>query len=1379
MNDNKNKKAKFLSIITGGATIVASALTLYSIIEQQTNFNKADPKFEFLLDKGFSKLNSDEINNVKNYKISSKNGSKIIFLRARKNNDINGLEIEYYVELNNKKSGLMKSVVYINPEILNIKPDTTASKTKFDETKTKVNKYIATLDQTKDKPIIDNLTNAVAAGQNVVDKPEATNAEITLESINLENKLENIKAKEALKAELEKIKNIETKNEQAKSKKEQTIAELTAVINNDNATNIELAVSLAKSKDFASEIEKLNEPVVVIDTTASKTKFDETKTKVNEYIATLDQTKDKPIIDNLTNAVAAGQNVVDKPEATNAEITLESINLENKLENIKAKEALKAELEKIKNIETKNEQAQSKKEQTIAELTAVINNDNATNTELAVSLTKAKDDEFKISYLNNTISVIDAEAAKKSFNNAKVELSAYAKTLDNERDGDLIKLINEIIDKSQKEFDSPNVTNQEIIVLANKLQNHLELTKAKIRIRDLQEQLDSSIKPPSVYIAGDKSKDSILKDYQTKIEEFTNAFTKKTKDLSNKYNSETINESDNKVDFPKAYKEIHDPNNHIKSFNNEFSELLSKEKFWVKNQLSLPEDQREKNSVIVEKINALHQTNYLWMVRTNLEEKIEISREHIRHFIRTLSGMKYQDISNVLVSKLKQKPSQNPAKDYIFTETTTITHLAKINQNLINLLSTIPGKIVKADFLQDVDNDKKHTIPAILNFYRDSDNINESEKPWVLKLKGNGGNVFNQKAFDIEQSVKHIDDIDYVHIHNKISEYYTLKNDYIDAYKKLTEEITDKFIKTEMAKRLGDGNDISDLMNALFEQEKQEKSNNIFNSSSNSGVKNFLSTQRDFILKIIEGMKLLPVSTGVNVLSKGNQARRAYESAILSEITKLETPFTAISNKINEFVNQIKNNKRQYQQTFYDDVNLNTTRFNNFLTAIDKYSGNSTTKVKTIFDKYTEALVNFQWSANSVGEKITNLTSLLKYENNYFKSITPALKSYYDNKMSSAEIKDLLASKLVDSQIIYAFGVEDDGSYGTLFQYGGYAQFSYQSDLFGLTSKHKWSNQSDYLDSFGLLSLTDGLGNMAKKYIKDISRLINNNTSEIVGDKIQSFAYALFLLSDDQEGNEQINKDKNLILNTEIWNWYNGGKSYWVYSLLGDDATYWYHIGIYEILTYLLLGLIDAYQAKYKEVNNHEPDGNYDSKVELDSNNSNIFKYAKFILDVYGVNTFKSWVKSNDNLRFTNFNSETQEFQHNNYAGNSAYSGITSVTIGKDLTSRDITNIDYVNNGQTQTVSSGSEVDAKIWLSQNVKPNLFKAYELLHKELIKLSSNINNEYIKPIINKQFMSLINSETNYHKKIKRNVIKNYTVLDTSSLNDFVWLKNKLKK
>ncbi|MBU4693823.1 hypothetical protein KQ878_02940 [Mycoplasma zalophidermidis] len=1262
------------------------------------------------------------------------------------------------------------------------KYDTTASKAAFEELKKQISDYISTLDQTKDKTTIDDLNSLVSESQKNVDKPNANNAEITLQTYELNQKFINAKSRKNLKDEINKLANVQTKNDQAKLLKEQTLKKLNEIINNKDATNVELAINLAKAKDSQDKIDSLNTTIEKNDTTASKAAFEELKKQINNYISTLDQTKDKATIDDLNSLVSESQKNVDKPNANNAEITLQTYELNQKFINAKSRVNLKGDIDKLANVQTKNNQAKDFKEKTIEKLNQIVNNDQSTNIDLILGSAQAKDSQSQINSLNSLEPMGDTTASKAAFEAVKNQIKNYLSSLDQTRDKDLITALNNLVDQSQKNVDKTDAQSREIILLANKLNTELELTKSKKQIRDLQEQLDSAIKPPTVYIPGDKSIESILKDYQAKIKEFKDSFELKTKELSDKFQTEIINDADNKDDFPKSYKEIHNLNNPTKSFNDEFIKLLSTEGKWVENQLTLSDDQREHNSIIVDKINKLHQLNYLWLVRTNFEEKIETSRETIRHFIKTLSTSKYSTIVSELTNILKLKPSNNASNDYIFSEQSSVSDLNKINQNLRTLLSSIPGKIAKNDFKEEIKADKKTIIPAILNFYRESDNIDEAKNPWIVKVKNKQTSLLETKAQELQDSLQGINDADYINIHNKINEYTLLKNDYLDAYKKLTKVITTKFVNNELNKRLGKGNDIESLMKVLFEQEKYDKSNALFINSAQSGVKNFLSTQKNIINEIIKGMDLLPISTGVNVLAIGEQARSAYESIVRSELTKLETPFTGISNKINEFLTKIKDNKLKYQKSFYSDADWNLELFNKFLLAVDKDSGENVVKVKSIYDEYAKCIKNIESSNLSVGEKITELTKLLSHENNYFRGITQAMKSYYDNRMKSEQIKDLLTKKLIDSQIIYAFGVEDDGSYSSKHSLGGYAQFSYESSLASKTNTHKWSDDSKYLDDLGLLSLqgsSEGLGLSATKYMKDISRLINNNTSEKVGTNIKSFAYALFLLVDDPNGSKYIQNDKNLILESNIWDWYGSNNDYWVYSLFGDDATYWYHVGVYEILTYLLLGLIDAYEVKYTQINKVKPDGEYDSKVVLDSNKSNIFKYAKFILDVYGVNSFKSWVKVNGENSFKNFKEQTQEFDHKTFDRNEPYNSVLQVSIGTDLSGKNINGVDYVNNGQTSVVSTGQQVDAKAWISQNVKPNLFKTYELLYKEFIKLSSVNGSEYIKPLINKKFMSLIDSSVENKKKIKRDVIKDYSVLDTNNLKDFALLKGKYTK
>ncbi|MBU4690080.1 hypothetical protein KQ873_03480, partial [Mycoplasma zalophidermidis] len=145
--------------------------------------------------------------------------------------------------------------------------------------------------------------------------PNANNAEITLQTYELNQKFINAKSRKNLKDEINKLANVQTKNDQAKLLKEQTLKKLNEIINNKDATNVELAINLAKAKDSQDKIDSLNTTIEKNDTTASKAAFEELKKQINNYISTLDQTKDKATIDDLNSLVSESQKNVDKPNA--------------------------------------------------------------------------------------------------------------------------------------------------------------------------------------------------------------------------------------------------------------------------------------------------------------------------------------------------------------------------------------------------------------------------------------------------------------------------------------------------------------------------------------------------------------------------------------------------------------------------------------------------------------------------------------------------------------------------------------------------------------------------------------------------------------------------------------------------------------------------------------------------------------------------------------------------------------------------------------------------------------------------------------------------------------------------------------------------------
>ncbi|MCU4116894.1 hypothetical protein N8G13_00220 [Mycoplasma zalophi] len=314
--------------------------------------------------------------------------------------------------------------------------------------------------------------------------------------------------------------------------------------------------------------------------------------------------------------------------------------------------------------------------------------------------------------------------------------------------------------------------------------------------------------------------------------------------------------------------------------------------------------------------------------------------------------------------------------------------------------------------------------------------------------------------------------------------------------------------------------------------------------------------------------------------------------------------------------------------------------------------------------------------------------------------------------------------------------------------------------------------------------------------INDISRLINgiNNLDKVEANPVE-FAYALYLFENNQKGNENtimpIDNNYNILLSSNYWIYPEDTQknldSYWVLDLLGGtkekvlssdneakSKQYLKNYGYYEIVTYLLQGLINYYEQEYKKKNNVDADNSYlntdNTFKDITGKTLSPLQLAKQTLDIFGINTFKRW------NGFKGFNENTQTFEYTIDSGafknsnhilkneitinktkpNDQYVSETQTSIPMGINIPDFAIYEYEGGGKLSEnsivhktnhvieVGEGKQVSARQWLL-NSSFNIFDAYNKLLEELYNLNKSDANNKVIAVSNRQiFDNSINEE-----------------------------------
>ncbi|MBU4691002.1 hypothetical protein [Mycoplasma zalophi] len=488
-------------------------------------------------------------------------------------------------------------------------------------------------------------------------------------------------------------------------------------------------------------------------------------------------------------------------------------------------------------------------------------------------------------------------------------------------------------------------------------------------------------------------------------------------------------------------------------------------------------------------------------------------------------------------------------------------------------------------------------------------------------------------------------------------------------------------------------------------------------------------------------------------------AEEYYDNTIIEFLVqKAETKF---------LISWLEKNKTKFSETeeFISELQKITTKAN---TEFEKYSIHSIeTETKSLKNSNKEYV-------NKITNKIDKKKARALFRREISKEIEKQRKEIKDNYNREDYVKDknMLAS--------------NDKFYSGRPRY-------YAGDNF------KWSSNS--------------VQNM-----NDISRLINGvNNLDKVEAKPLEFAYALYLFANNEHGNENtiMPTDTNYkkLLSSDYWmypaNTQGNVNSYWVLDLLGfynkeegrsSQGKYLKNYGYYEIVTYLLQGLIKHYEEEYKKKNNVDADGSYlnadNTFKDITGQTLSALQLAKQTLDIFGINTFKRW------NGYKGFNSDTQVFEYTiNTGGFSNNNHVlqseitinktkpndqyvsetqTSTPLGVDIP--DFTIYEYEGGGKisensivhktnrTIEAGEGKQVNAKQWLI-NSAFNIFDAYNKLLEELYNLNKTDTNTKTIAVSNRQ---IFDDSINEEHEVDMTKWAAYT--DPSVEDEFIILKKK---
>ncbi|MCV3743290.1 hypothetical protein OF377_00105 [Ureaplasma sp. ES3154-GEN] len=771
-----------------------------------------------------------------------------------------------------------------------------------------------------------------------------------------------------------------------------------------------------------------------------------------------------------------------------------------------------------------------------------------------------------------------------------------------------IKKYNDIVHPANNTF----VPSKDIERAISDLELALIKTKYQKEIHDLQNKQNDDKKEE--YHSGDKTTDDILSDYKKQINSMIEFYNAKTTELSNKYQSEHIPNDDVNTVYPKSYAEINNPNNPENTYNKTYKTFLDNQLIFIREQeANLTTTNKEIASKIYESIKQ----HNLWLLRTNLEEKIESARENIGFIISTLSKEQYPQLIADLTAKLQKLPTTDANTSYMFNGNNSLTELETIFNNLNLVFNALPGQKAKADFKQIVDNDKNILIPSLRGLLDvgTTNAIDSTQNPWVKFLSVEKIEKLKADIETFNETVRQIDDVNFAQIKEKISQFNGVKTEYINAYSQAIGYYANEAHDNLINNTIGNNADLETIVNQII--------------ASANGISAVFEKTLE-IKEVYAKIKMLladlantPVQMTANLLQIGINSGQLYKDIlqqkvanIESEISRTENMFEQIARDITKYYNDF-NGSHWKQENGWD--------LSSFVHAVQTGRGNNTVdenhpNLEVLLNSW-EQTTHFNTNKVLISEKLNSIADFFIKEQAFNNHLYEYNKEYIANQVND-ELKSKLTDAYVQNQIGYLFGNYNQTS-GVAFPYG--------SDIQNLVGNYGNDHEFADLNKFSGIS---------RAYINDIANLLNNADDIITKEQSQvnDYAYAVFLFKQFKEpANNLVNKQENRspswvyknILSTNAWQSWNEDNNRWVRSLLGETNSTEEHPSVagYEMLTYMLYGLIEKYKSLYAMKNsNQQVDINYwdDSHTAFKTDLTTIQKAQK-IYDIFGINTFRKW----------------------------------------------------------------------------------------------------------------------------------------------------------
>ncbi|MCV3754050.1 hypothetical protein, partial [Ureaplasma zalophigenitalium] len=913
----------------------------------------------------------------------------------------------------------------------------------------------------------------------------------------------------------------------------------------------------------------------------------------------------------------------------------------------------------------------------------------------------------------------------------------------------------------------------QILDATKELKSSLENAKLSKEVLDLR-LINSDVPPPQKYDPTKKTKKEIIDDYINLLNESIKNTNKIIAETSEKYPTESF-PNDTTSKFPKSYKELNDLNNPEKTHARKYLTFLNTELKWAQEQIKDINAIEYKN--LIGKINVYFVKRYNEIILNNLENIIERSRSVLRNFALSLNHNKYKDIISLIKTHLLTLPEETDKPQYMFNEKTTLLQLNQIQTNLNKLLNSLPGEVMKIDFISILDHDLLNFIPAIESFYKE--NINED---WTLKLNSAGIKKIKDKIDKTKIEVLKIPSENYILIKEKTSEYNNFKNEYFAAYTSAIQYYTSEALKQIQTEKMGgQAEEILNILETISNKKSSAVISNILKDNNYiKDVKENISTFDEWAKNIKENA----INISLKILQTGSSAYQLFNSNLQLEIQVGELHISDAQKKLKDFISKIEDETNKFLD-YYNSSHEKIT-LKKFLEDIQ--SKDSTKP--NIYASYQNFLEIIQRNKNhqNLKNRIDIIDQLIKNDSIVRENLFSYAQEYFKNNMTD-DFKQKARKWFIQNSMTSILGTYDESC-------------SSNTHCFANVDRLEGSSQNSSLDKFnklhsGSYAYLDKKTGFMKELIDPNSELYASNALNFMNDlnllflkeesiinslkpneECAHYAYALFVLLN-KENPGDIDDNFKFVLSrknfTPDWSKRNEFSDFIVADLFFAPAArreYLRNFGFYDLISYMLQGLIYAYQKKWKEVHPDQPlDTKYfipkeNQTIQLkEFQNLTIIQKASYVLDVFGSLTFlgnlgfkeltkkgKFWMYWNEPLAWGTKIKEAPELNKDTFNFQGIYLiseeepkskvmqlykikdqniSLFNNFIGGDGDS--ILNIKNVS-PTTYVGTKQSNISIDLWI-KNMFYNLIYTYQELYTAFLELNNSfiINNEYVNALL----------------------------------------------